>query len=680
MPQHGPAGNVHVLSDADMRAQEDADLQFKDEVREELEKEQEPYVKELVKFVKDRFQEARDHRDTSGLSERLVNSLRTFKGEYSAKAKGEIRKFSGSEVYSRVSSVKCRGATALLRDVYLSGTRPWRLKPTPMPDTPVDVMGQVVALIQTEVAKLQETGQQPEPSMIEARFRTLVAAAQQAAKKQAKESTVQATSKLDDILVEGGFYDALSDFLIDLPVFPYACIKGPVVRNVDTLKWEEGKITTVTEPRMMWNRVSPFDLFFSPGADNIGDSYVIETIRVTSKELYDLIGQEGYDSDAIRDILARFADGGLVEWRSTIHSQRDELEEKEVGTANKSNLIDALEYTGHVRGKALRLWGMTEEQIPDEDEEYFAKVWVIGSYAIKAQLIPNPRKRHEYYATSFEKIPGSIAGNGVPDILEDIQSVMNASLRSLINNLSIASGPQVEVNVEKLAAGADPTSMYPWKKWLTVSDPTGDANPAVRFFQPKSNAQELLGVYKEFSNMADEISAIPRYMTGSDRIGGAGRTASGLAMLMNNASKVMQNVAYNIDSNILSPLLQQLYDMVMLTDTSGLLRGDEDIDVRGVTTAVQKEQDRVRQLEFLQLTGNPIDMQIMGIPGRATILRSIAETLGLDPEKVIPEDEAILAAMQPQSNDGSAQKPGPNEAQSDGQQPYLDTVSGRNTI
>ena len=39
-----------------------------------------------------------------------------------------------------------------------------------------------------------------------------------------------AEDKLEQFLAEGGFYTALAEFLVDLPLFPYAVIKGPTVR------------------------------------------------------------------------------------------------------------------------------------------------------------------------------------------------------------------------------------------------------------------------------------------------------------------------------------------------------------------------------------------------------------------------------------------------------------------
>jgi hypothetical protein len=56
----------------------------------------------------------------------------------------------------------------------------------------------------------------------------------------------------------------------------------------------------------------------------------------------------------------------------------------------------------------------------------------------------------------------------------------------------------------------------------------------------------------------------------------------------------------------------------------------------------------MRQLEFLQLTANPIDQAIMGPAGRANVLRSVAGNLGLEHEKTIPDDEEIQAKIQEQ--------------------------------
>jgi hypothetical protein len=222
-------------------------------------------------------------------------------------------------------------------------------------------------------------------------------------------------------------------------------------------------------------------------------------------------------------------------------------------------------------------------------------------------------------------------------------------LRALVNNLSISSGPQVVVNDDRLGDGENGEDMYPWKRWHVKSDPFGNnTEKAVEFFSPSSNANELLAVYQAFSAMADEASAIPKFMTGSPPSGGLGRTASGLSMLMQNSSKILQTVASNIDIDVIDPVINALLDMVMLTDQTGLLTGEEKVRVLGVQVAQQRETQRARQLEFLQLTANPIDMAIIGPKGRAQVLRNVATEIGLPGENIVPS-EADLDKQQQQA-------------------------------
>ena len=603
---------------------------------------------QLAQYIRARMVDMRNFRNAEGISDRLLNALRTYKGMYDTTKLHEIKKFGGSEVYARVTATKCRAATALLRDVFLGPERPWDIDPTPHPEVPVDIEGNIRQLVSTEVATLAATGQEIDDQQISDRVTMLRKSAERAAKKQAVEEAEKAGDHIDDYLIEGGFYEAFAEFLIDLPIFPYAVIKGPVVRRASKLKWVNGQATTEYTPKLFWERVSPFDLYWSPGAGKVQHADFVERIRLSRAELAALKGLPGYNDVAIDAVLSEFYNKGMHEWWDAIDQERAQLEDRERWTRTATSLLDAAEFTGSVSGQLLLEWGMTEQEIADPRAEYYVTAWLIDRFVIKVQLNPSPDRRAPYYLSSFEKIPGALLGYGLPDLLEDVQQICNAAVRSLVNNLSISSGPQVVINDEVLQAGED-DQLYPWKRWHVSYDPmvaSATAKP-IDFFQPDSNASELLGVYEKWSMMADEISSIPRYMVGSEKVGGAGRTASGLAMLMSNASKTLQNVAATIDRDIIEPILIQLFNMIMITQP-GTLRGDEVINVKGVNHAVKREQDRMRQLEFLQLTANPIDMSIMGLEGRANVLRSVASNLGLEHERTVPDGDDILALMQQQ--------------------------------
>lgn len=616
----------------------------------------------LAQYIRNQFDMMRRHRanSNSGWDERLLAAMRAFNGVYDSSKLAQIRQFGGSEIYARLTAMKCRGASSLLRDVYLASERSWGLEPTPDPEVPPEITQAIISMVSIEAQNLAQTGQTLDPNTMRDRVFSLMADAREAAKKKAKQRTKIAQDKIDELLNDGGFYTAMSEFLQDLPLFPFACLKGPTVRIVQTVTYKGNEPKIENKPRLFWQRVSPFDMFWTPGVSRIEDADVIEKTRLTRADLNDLLDLPGYNQKAVRQVLEDYGSGGLYDNWDQTETERAVLERRENPHLNQSGLISCLEFHGNIQGKLLK--ELDVKGVDDDLRDYMVTAWLIDRHIIKVQMSPSPRKRHPYYITSFEKTPGTPVGNGLPDILADIQEMANGALRALANNLSISSGPQVVVNDERLSPGESGDEMYPWKRWHVTNDPMANSTQKpVDFFQPASHAQELLGVYKEMMAIADDLSAIPKYLAGGAAGSGAGRTASGLAMLMGNASKMLQTVCANIDRDCLEPLLTNLYDLLMMTDQSGFLSGDETIRILGVQVAIQRETQRSRQIEFLGITANPIDTQIMGPMGRAAILRSVAESLGLPGSNIVPSEEQ-LAQQQKLAMDAAKQQGIPGHA------------------
>lgn len=648
-------------------------LDERDALAKSLENAKPEILDDLSNYIRKQFEAAKRHRTSSGVDDEMMSFLRAYNGEYSPTKKVEIAQFGGSDVFARITAAKCRGATSLLRDIYLSADQPWGIEPSPDPKLPGSVTRDIDAVVGGEAMYLIMNGAPPEKEQLQARKEDLVKAAKLAERSKAKEQSAMAERKMNDILVEGKFWEAFSQFLADLPIYHCAFIKGPTIRNAELLTWnEDGSPKIELRPRFFWDRVSPFDLWFSPGASDLSHTDSFERQRLSTTDLYDMIGLPGYHEENIRATIRKHGDGGLHEWGLMFEQERRRTENRGDTSAHYDPMIDCIEFQGKILGKYLKEWKL--KGCDDEDKPYFVTCWMVDKLVIKAMLNPNIRKRPNYYSTSFDKQPGTIYGSGVAEVLSDIQDVMNASLRALVNNMAMSSGPQVFFN-EELVNPNQSTQLYPWKQWKFTTDPANPQGQPVGFFQPSSNASELLGVYGRFNEIADEVSAIPRYMTGDQNIGGAGRTASGLAMLMSNANKALQNVAENIDDDVFEPILQSLYDLVMLTDETGMLRGDESIRVNGVRNVVKQEQDRVRQLEFLQLTANEFDMPIVG-PQRAHIIQQVASRLGLEmdiPEPGEQNQQAPQGSGGPGFNPAGTATPVPEVSDTNG--PRLQTQS-----
>lgn len=648
-PPPSPAnGNVAVMNNAELQAA--IDKQTADLAQPSISPEK---VTGLGGYIRQQYEIMRIHRDgANGWSQRLLSSLRAFNGVYDPDKFVEIQKHGGSEVYARVTAMKIRGASSLLRDVYLSADRPWGLEPPADPAIPPQILQAVIQKVQAEVKQVAAAQGQPDaPPMsskddVKDRTLQLMAAARDAAIVQDKKRVKIAEDKIETDLNEGNFYVALSEMIADIPMFPFGCLKGPEVKIVPEVTWENGHPIQKMKPVLWYQRVSPFDVWWTPGVSDIARAAVIERIRLTRAEINDCLDLPGYDHEAVRKVLEDYGRGGLVDSWDATDSQRAVLESRENPFWNRSGMITSYKFTGNVQGIMLLDHGFTKEEIPDPMRDYAIEGWMIGQYLIKAQLSPSPRRRHMYYITSFEKVPGTVTGNSLPDILRDVQEIANATLRALCNNLAIASGPQVVVNDDRLSGNETGEDLYPWKRWHVTSDPLANANQKpIEFFNPQSNSQELLGVFTSVVAMGDDQSAIPRYLQGNSP-GGAGRTASGLAMLMGNASKILQTVAANIDRDVVGLALRAHLDMVLLSDTDQMLDGTEKITVKGVAVALQRETLRSRQLEFLQTTANPIDTQIMGPKGRAAVLRSVAGTIGLPGEDIVPSTEELMKQQQ----------------------------------
>lgn len=613
-----------------------------------------PFVTGLTAYIRKCWDQARTAKQMTVEPRMLVN-LRARRSEYDPEKLGQIREMGGSEIYAGLTSVKTRAAGSWLRDVLMqSGSeRPWTIRPTPLPDLPPQLSEQIIGIVAQPIKQALMSGQPVAQDQVVDMMQEAKEEALSALREEARKRADRMADKMEDQLVQGGFMQALDAFIDDITTFPSAVLKGPVIRKKKTLKWmpaKEGKFSPQVADELVseWERVSPFDIYPSPAATSVNNGYLIEKHKLSREDLNEMIGVEGYDDKAIRMVLDEYGRNGLREWLTNDVAMASAEGKATTQIAqNVDGLIDALQFWGPVQGKVLIEWGMDKDQVPDPLKEYNIEGWLIGSHVIKAVVNQDYLGRKPYYVASYEDVPGSFWGRSVADLVRDPQIVVNAAARAIVNNMGIASGPQVVVNVDRLAPGEDITQLTPWRIWQVNNDPTGAGQPPVMFNQPDSRIAELVGVFEKFSEMADEYSGIPKYMGGEP--GGVGRTASGLSMLMGNASKSIKQVISNIDIGVLTPMLTRLYDHNMQFSDDPDLKGDVNIIARGATSLVAKDTAQVRRNEFLMATANPVDMQIVGVEGRAAILRETAKNLDMDVDKVVPPLNKLRQQLAAQS-------------------------------
>jgi len=604
----------------------------------------------LAAHVRSRWSTAKDGK--RDLEERMIQCLRQRQGVYDNDKLAQIKQDGSSDIFINVTSSKCRGATSWLRDTLLGtgADKPWSFDATPEPTLPPEVEQQLQEQMATQLMMLMEQGGQvPDQSQLAQLAAQMKDAATRQLREEADTRVDRMERKIEDQLAEGGWLQALNEFLDDVVTFPYAVLKGPVKRKRKVMRWNGTKLEPVEEVRNEWERTDPFMLYWAPWASHIQDGYVIERHKLTTEALQALIGVPGYSEENIRAVLRDNQAGGLKEWL-WIDSEQAEAEGKSVTeTVFNTDQIDALQLWDHIKGQDLIDWGVDAKNISDPDLTYPCEIWLVGSYVIRAALNYDPLGRKPYYVTSYEKVPGSIAGKGVPDLCRDSQDMVNATARALANNMAISSGPQVGVNTSRLPIGEDITSMHPWKIWQFTAPEYNDSTPPVMFFQPNSNAQELMAVFEKFTSRADEDTMLPRYMTG-EHTPGVGRTSSGLSMLISNAGKGIKQVITNIDRDVIVPAIEKQYqDNLRYHANDPDIIGDVHIVARGASSLVVKEAEAIRRNEFLMLVLNsPVAQQIVGMDGAAELLREAATNLNGNVDRIVPNRQQIGVIQQQQ--------------------------------
>ncbi|MBO9492083.1 hypothetical protein J7384_17105 [Endozoicomonas sp. G2_1] len=610
---------------------------------------QQEVVSGLASYVKSCWDIAKHHKLT--MTDRLTNCLRRRKGMYSSNQLANIRKAGGSEIFMGITGTKCRHAKSWISDIYNpSGDRPFSLEPTPVQELPPQLKEHL--LNEAMQGALQHGVPEQEAYALMKKHETRL---KEELNQEGEKRMELMGDYIEDILVEGNYRREFDEFLDDLTTYPSAIMKGVIFKQKKQLKWKQinnGEFVPQTSLAISreFSRVSPFDFYPSPNTIDIGDSWTCEHIRYTAPDLSNMRGMKGYNRQAIESVLRDYRMNGHREWLFE-SNEREQLEGRDSSQAYRYELFDAVEFNGHVQGQQLIDWGMNPSLVDDPYNEYPVSVTLIGNHIIRALINPDPTGRPPYYKASWLNVPNSFWGEAIPEVIADIQDAANSTARALMNNMAIGSAPQTAIDVSMLPTGSKPTAIHPRKVWLYDGSKGSHrgGSAGVTFFSPDIKANELLGVYERFERYADDKSGIPSYMQGSDQGAGAARTASGLSMLMNAASKSIKDVVRNIDIGVIEPVINSIFITLMLDkDIPADIKGDAKAKARGSDALMHKEAAALRQQELLQLTNNPVDLEIIGTEGRLEQLRRVFQTSDVPVNRILPNKEQLRERQQEQ--------------------------------
>ena len=476
----------------------------------------------------------------------------------------------------------------------------------------------------------------------------------------AQESADNMKKLILDQLEENNATKELRHTLFEMALLGTGILKGPFTFEKDLHRWTQdpetgsSAYTPSTKVVPMVEAVSCWDFYPDPEATKIEDcNYVIQRHKLTSSQLRDLTKRPFFREDEIISVLS---EGPNYQVKGYEHR----LQDRENETEFEKERFEVLEYWGKMDKKLAEEAGLELDLLDDDLDEVQVNCWVSGQRVLRLVLNPFTPARLPYLVTPYELNPYQFFGVGVPENMEDSQTIMNGHARMAIDNLALAGNLVFDVDETMLVPGQD-LKVYPGKIFRRQSGMPGQSIHGLKF---PNTAQENLQMFDKFRQLADESTGIPSYSHGQTGVQSTTRTAAGMSMLMGAAALNIKTVIKNVDDYLLKPLAQSLFqwNMQFNSDVPAIV-GDLEVSAKGTQSLMMKEVRSQRLMTLLQVGANPT---IAPFIKYHAVLREIAKTLDLDPDQLIndPEKAAIYSEIIGMAN-------GNQQTQGNGQQPPM---------
>ena len=463
---------------------------------------------------------------------------------------------------------------------------------------------------------------------------------------------------IHDQLEETHAISVMRHVLFEMCLLGTGVLKGPFNYEQSIHKWSlndagEREYTPGTKLVPRVEAVSCWDLYPDPDAVQIEDAdYVIQRHIFNRTQLRDLINRPFFRKSAILDVLEG---GPNYETRSYETALFDRENQEEYS----KNRFEVLEYWGTMDKYLVEEAGIEmPDDISNDLDEVQINAWISNGQILRLVLNPFTPARNPFMVCPYEINPYQFFGVGIPENMDDSQTIMNGHARMAIDNLALAGNLVFDVDETMLVPGQDMT-IFPGKIFRRQSGQTGQALHGLRF---PNTAPENMQIFDKFRQLADESTGIPSYSHGTTGVMSTTRTASGMSMLMGAAALNIKTVVKNVDDYLLKPLGETFFQWNMQFNKDiPDIQGDLDVKAQGTSSLMQKEVRSQRLMTFMQVASNQF---LAPFVKWHSIIREIAKSMDIDPDQLVndPEKAAIFAKMIGEMN-ANQQAEGTNQQQ-----------------
>ena len=444
----------------------------------------------------------------------------------------------------------------------------------------------------------------------------------------------QMEKKIHDQLEESGANKQLRHTSFEMALFGTGIMKGPFAIDKEYPSWgEDGEYNPTVKTVPSTSHVSIWNFYPDPDAYNMDDvEYVVERHRMTRSQMRGLKSRPFFRTESIDEAISLGESYEKKYWEQDM--------EDEATYSSAPERFEVLEFWGYVDTDMLQEQGVKIPKELKNSEQVNVNAWICNSKVLRLVLNPFKPARIPYYAAPYELNPYSFFGVGIAENMDDTQTLMNGFMRMAIDNAALSGNLIIEVDETNLVPGQD-LSVYPGKVFRRQGGAPGQGIFGTKF---PNVANENMQLFDKARVLADESTGFPSFAHGQTGVSGVGRTASGISMLMSAANGSIRNVVKNVDDYLIGPIGRAFFAFNMQFDFDKEIKGDLEVKASGTESLMANEVRSQRLMQFMGVASNPA---LMPFVKSDYIIREIAKSMDLDPDKVTNSlgDAAIQAEI-----------------------------------
>lgn len=509
-----------------------------------------------------------------------------------------------STVFLNITKPKTDSAVARVTEMSVPhDDRPWEVGPTPVPELERAAAGQDKRLI-----ALKDGSQAPAEQVAKAAI------------EQAKQAAKRMSDHIEDWMVEGNVYAEWRKVIRDAGRIGTGVVKGPFPVMRKEKKWvlNNGVHVLKVMERLAptSKRIDAWDLFPDPscGDDIHAGAYIFERDFLTGRKLRELAKLPGYDRDVIAQILT---EGPRRRARADRYMREKPGETPDFDTGT----FEVYYYYGdippeHVIAGGFEVAGLTHGEAGEPVKQAeLEKALQLATVPIVATMVNdrivrmsmNPLETGEFPFDVFpwEPVDGQPWGRGIPRKMAVAQRMLNAAVRALLENAGMSAGPQLVVAKNIIEPWDGNYTVQGRKGWyFSPTETIDDVRKAFASVMIDSAQQQLQAIIDFALRMADELSNLPLLLQGA--VGGAPDTVGGMAMLQQNASSPLKQIAKLGDDKLFEPQIKRYYAWGMQDPTvPAEAKGDFQCKARASTALIARDIAAQMLPQILPLSKDP---------------------------------------------------------------------------